>query len=290
MSLAPDPAASPAPLDPVAYRKRRLSGVSLWATAAFGLLCLLSGVALATWLPDFGAPRASAPAPAEAAPPQPLVAPAAPVASPEAGAPQPASNDSETLGRLEQRLDAVEAGEARIARLAGAALAAAALMETSQSSRPFVQELAALETAAPGSPDLAALRPLAETGAPSRAALTASFPDYAARAAAASRAPAEGAGLMARLGYALSRVITLRRVGDVAGGGVDAVLARAEQKAQDGDLAQAVALLDTLPPSARDAVAPWRNRAERRALVDRHVAAVRARALAELEQLSRSAP
>src|SRR5690606_33243294 len=101
--------------------------------------------------------------------------------------------------------------------------------EASQGSGPFAQELAALRLAAPAAPELAALVRVAETGAPSRAALAAGFPDYAARAASASRAPTEGAGLGDRAAYALSRIVSVRRIGDVPGNRADAILARAER-------------------------------------------------------------
>src|SRR5690606_369785 len=162
------------------------------------------------------------------------------------------------------------------------ALAAAALVEASQGARPFDGELTALLAAAPGLGDLAALRPLAQAGAPTRAALAAGFPDFAARAVIAARAPGERAGLMARIGYALSQVIILRRVGETNGSAPDAVLARAERLVEDGDLDQALRTLAALPPPAREALAPWLARAERRAEIDRRVAALRAKALADL--------
>ena len=55
----------------------------------------------------------------------------------------------------------------------------------------------------------------------------------------------------------------------------------------DGDLDRALRTLDRLPPTARDAMAPWRNRAERRAEIDRNVSALRARALQTLASEAR---
>src|SRR5690606_35709819 len=112
--------------------------------------------------------------------------------------------------------------------------------------------------------------------------LAAGFPDFAARAAIAARAPGERAGLMQRIGYALSRVIILRRVDQTSGQGVDAVLARAERQVGDGDLDAGLMTLASLPAPAREALAPWSVRAERRAEIDRRVAALRAQALADL--------
>ncbi|WP_405041444.1 COG4223 family protein, partial [Phenylobacterium sp.] len=176
----------------------------------------------------------------------------------------------------------------RAAQAAAGALAAAALMEAAQTSRPFSDELAALTAVAPPSADLRSLKSYAEQGAPSRAALAAGFPDYAARAAAAARSPQEDAGLLVRIGHALSRVVTVRRVGDVPGTGVDATLAKAEIQVEEGDIVAALATLDRLPAAGKTALAPWRARAERRADIDRRIAQVRTLALEDLAGLARS--
>ena len=72
------------------------------------------------------------------------------------------------------------------------------------------------------------------------------------------------------------------------GGDADAVLARAERLVDDGDLDRALRLLDKLPPGAREALAPWRVRAERRAEIDRNAQALRVRALETLTALPRA--
>ena len=132
-----------------------------------------------------------------------------------------------------------------------------------------------------------ALARLAQAGAPSRTALAATYPDYAARAASAARAPGSKAGLGQRIVYELSRVVTLRRVGEQAGDSVDALLARAGRQVDDGDLDKALRTLDRLPAGARDAISPWRARAERRAEIDRNAEALRARALQTLAAQAR---
>jgi hypothetical protein len=258
--------------------------VGFWAIMAFGVLCVLAGAAIALLAPKLlpARPEPRAEAPADLTP----VA-AAPVAVPAQPSPDvPASPD---VGRLTERVTALEGHEKTTAGAAAAALAAAALVEASQGSGPFTQELAAARAAAPGAPELAVLQRLAETGAPSRAALADSFPDYAARAASAARAPGEGAHLADRIGYALSRVVSVRRVGDAAGDDADGLLAQAERQVADGDIDRALRTLDRLPPRAREALAPWRIRAERRAEIDRQAAALRARALSDLAQAARGA-
>jgi hypothetical protein len=279
-----------APKDPAAYRPRSLMGPSFWAMMAFAVLCVLAGVAIARLGPELLSrrpqpqPAGAALSPAEAAAPPALAATPA-VLAPAPVEPLPAAD----LQRLDARVAALESHEARTSQAAAAALAAAAVVEASQGSRPFPEELAVLRAVSPPSPELAALARLAETGAPSRAALAASFPDYAAHAASAARAPGDGAGLGDRIAYALSRVVTLRRVGDVPGDSADAKLARAEQLVQDGDLDHALRALDQLPSGAREAIGPWRARADRRAEIDRNAAALRARALQALQATGRPA-
>lgn len=292
MNASPDPAEMTAPRDPASYAPPRRGGLGVWSFAAFGVLCVLAGAAIAHFGPALFPARpatfpfadtppaiSEAPGPARADIPLPAPAPATPQTA------SPAAPTAE-LAALADRLTELEADNARVGQAAAAALAAAALMEASQTSRPFVEEFSALEAISPPSADLGAMRRLAEVGAPSRAALAAAFPEYAARAASAARAPGEGASALARLSYAVSRVITLRRVGDVPGTGAEAVLARAERQVEDGDIDGALTTLDALTPAAQEALAPWRTRAERRGEIDRRVGAIRARALTDLARLA----
>jgi len=276
-----------APKDPAAYRPRALLGVGFWAAMVFGVLCVLAGVALATFGPRWLAKRPVPAAAAEPAAPaeRPAAAAAAPLTAIPPAPPPVASADVE---RLTARVTALEGQEGRTSQAAAAALAAAAVVEASQGSGPFAEQFASLTALSPPSPELASLARLAQAGAPSRAALAASFPDYAARAASAARAPGEGAGLGDQIAYALSRIVSLRRVGQVPGNGVDAILARAEQQVEDGDLARALTTLDRLPEKPRAALADWRARAERRADIDRTAAAIRAHALQALAARSGS--
>ena len=280
MSLPSDAPEVTAPKDPAAYRPRPLLGLTFWAMIAFAVLCVLAGVAIANLGPRlFAKPAAKAPAEAastvEAAVPAPAPAPTAapaPIAA-------PAGPDVQLLSA---RVATLESRQAHASQAAAAALAVSAVLEAAQGAGPFAEELASLRAVSPPSPELESLARLAQTGAPSRTALAASFPDYAARAASAACAPGEKAGLGDRIVYELSRIVTLRRVGDVPGDGVDAILARAERQVEDGDIDRSLRTLDRLPAGARDAMAPWRGRAERRAEIDRDAQALRARALQAL--------
>ncbi|WP_372781566.1 COG4223 family protein [Phenylobacterium sp.] len=269
-----------APKDPAAYRPRPLLGATFWAMIAFAVLCVLAGVGIATFGPRLFERPAARPA-AEAAPVAEAPVPAPiPAASPAlAPAPAPTGPDVE---RLSARVATLESHQAHASQAAAAALAVSAVVEAAQGTGPFADELASLRAVSPPSPELESLARLAQAGAPSRTALAASFPDYAARAASAARDPGDKAGLGDRIVYELSRIVSLRRVGDVPGEGVDALLARAERQVEDGDLDRALRTLDRLPAGARDALAPWRGRAERRAEIDRNAQALRARTLQAL--------
>lgn len=285
-----------APKDPAAYRPKPLLGVTFWAMLVLMLLCVLAGVAIAEFGPKLFAPKAAptkttldTPAPGEPAVAAPATGPATVAVPAVAAAPAAPAAD---VSKLSARVATLEAQQGHASQAAAAALAASAVVEASQGTGPFDDELSSLRAISPPSPELQALARLAQAGAPSRTALAATYPDYAARAASAARAPdgkGSKAGLGARIVYELSRVVSLRRVGEQAGDGVDALLARAERQVDDGDLDRALRSLDRLPPGARDAMAPWRARAERRAEIDRNAEALRARALQTLAAQARGA-
>lgn len=253
------------PQDPAAYRRRRMPGAQLWGTAAFGVLCVLAGVGI-TWL----APRLL--------PPKPEAVLAVPPPPP----PPAASPPRDEIARLNARIADLESAGARSSEAAAAALAVADVVEAAQGSQPFPKAVAELKAAAPNLAELGALTRLSAEGAPSRTALAASFDPYAARAASRARKPTADAGLGAHLAYSAAKLVTIRRVDDTAGDTPDALIARAEQALADGDVVGALAALDRLPPSAQRAIAPWRADAERRAEIDRAIAALRARALQTL--------
>ncbi|WP_309088212.1 hypothetical protein [Phenylobacterium sp.] len=270
MNLRADPAL---PKDPAEYRRRPL-GLGLWSLLALCALCLLVGVGAGVL-----APRILAEPPAPAGMPASTEVPTSVAAAP----PELERAEPAEIQRLNARIAALESEGARTSEAAAAALAAAALVEASQGSEPFAVELAALRAASPDLPELAALARVAQQGAPSRAQLAAEFPRYAARAASAARTPGPDAKLGDRIVYVLSRVVSVRQVSDTQGPGADAVLARAEQALQQGDVVGALKALDALPPNARDSMAPWRAEAERRAHIDRQAVRLRTRAVRDLQ-------
>ena len=285
MSLAPDQAELAPSRDPAAYGRRRLftAGfvawivacvVSLGVGAAIGRFGFAGGPAKTE--PAATAAVESRPAPVSATP----AAPPAPIAHPP---PTPAATDSAALADRGARL---ESAASRTDDAAAGALAAAALSAAAEGSAPFDQDLAIYGRLAPGDPDLRALAPLAAMGAPSRAALAASFPDLASAVAAAAHQPRRDANFLAKVIGRLEQVVIIRRVGPGATG-VDGMLNRAQLQVAAGDLDGAVATLGALPPAAAAPMARWIDGAKRRIEIDQRIAQVRARALARLTQSGR---
>jgi hypothetical protein len=284
-----DPATNPAdvaglPADPTVYRRKGL-GLGVWLTLALCALCIVGGVIIgiygAALFPKKDAVATSQPALPRASDIDPLPLAAPPAADLIGSVDAPGAPAD--VASLSARVNRLELGQARTAQAASAALATSALIQAVQTSRPFAGELAAVESLLPQAADVAALRRVAQTGAPTRTALAAEFPAAAARAIAAARAPGEDAGLLDRLRHALGSIVTIRRVDYVKGDGPHAVLARAEASVGEGDVEGALAELDALPPAARDALSGWRARAERRAEVDRRVAGIREASLRALQ-------
>lgn len=263
------PAPDDYPKDPSDYRVRRGWPLAFWVAISFGLLCILAGFAIGRYGPALFPPKTPA---AAASPGGSPAAPASESALTPSAAPAPGAA---ATGSLNERLDRLESGQARLKGAAAEALAAADLSQAAATSRPFADELAALQRLAPDSADLRALAPYAQAGAPSRTALAKALSDLDDRLAVAARTPSEGSGALARVGHVLAAVFTIRRIDRLTGNDPDAVLARAQAEADDGDLEGALADIDRLPPAGRDAAAGWRARAQRRVDLDRLVAAVR---------------
>ena len=284
MSVMPDSAELAPSRDPADYGRKPLFSRGFWAVIALCLFCILAGAGVTKFGPLlFPAQRPPAPAVASTAAPAPVVGVAAPLEAgpPRAAAPAVTSDAAALDGRL-QRVEATQAG---LADAAAAALAAAALSQAAQTSGPFEEELAAVDRVMPGSPDGLALRRLARLGAPSRAALAADYRALSQKVAVAANAPGPDAGFFAQAGYALSYIISVRRI-EAAPTGQPTALMGFEAQVSDGDLETALATLETLPPQARERLIAWRARAERRVEIDRRVAGLRAEALSHLERLN----
>jgi len=276
-----DPAELAPTRDPAAYARRPLLTGGFWVMMVFCGLCLLAAVAVVILGPRLAPVRrvaSVAAVPAAAAPPsatQPVLQSALPTTA-------PATPD------LSGRVQRLEGAQARALNAASEAIAASALAEAAARPTPFSADLTAVARVLPASPDAMALAALAQQGAPTRAALATQLAELAGEVSTAARAPGKDASFMDRAFYAFSRVVSVRRV-DAHATGADAILARAESAAGDGNLEGAVAFLDTLPEAARERLAPWREKALRRIEIDRRIAALRAQAIANLAEAQQGA-
>ncbi|MFZ4605989.1 MAG: COG4223 family protein [Caulobacter sp.] len=289
MTVAPDPSEITPPTDPAVYARPRTFGVAFWAVIALCVLSVVAGAAVTRFAPRIWGKPAEAPAPAASIADLPDLNPQSPPRQAGATLDGVQTASSVEIAALQTRIEALEAGQTRTVNAAAAALAAASLAEATQGSGAFEAELSALERVLPLSAEVRSLRPYAENGVPSRAALAADFDAVAAKAAVAARDPGERAGFFASAAHALSAIVTIRRVG-AGGEGPDAVLARAGDAVALGDLEGALKILRELPPKAAEALVPWRSRALQRIAVDRQVASIRALALSDLMAVSRAQP
>jgi hypothetical protein len=165
-----------------------------------------------------------------------------------------------TVETLNSRVAAVGAKDALA--LANGRLAAQSLLEENFSTgKPYAETLDLIARTG-GEPTLLALaKPFAETGAPSAKVLrdegNALKPKPAAK-------PATDGGFLDRAKKAAMSLVEVRQVGDVAGKGDEAILARMDQSLAKGELNGAFAASAALSPALAPTYAPWRARLEAR--------------------------
>jgi hypothetical protein len=126
------------------------------------------------------------------------------------------------------------------------------------------------------------IEPYADTGIPTRNELAARFPEAMARIRAAERAT-QGEGAVDRALGALEGLVTVRRApGEVEGGSTADVLARAEHRVGNGNIAGAVTALEELQGEAAEAASGWLAPASARLAAEEVLAALDAAALERL--------
>lgn len=203
----------------------------------------------------------------------------------------PLQADIERLGALaadlEGRLAALETrAAAPVATQPAMLLAVGQLRAALRGSGPFEAELGAV-TALAGDDDAglaearASLAAYAGAGVPTVAALRADFANVALDVVRAARAPGDSTWIDRTIDR-LARLVTVRRVGDVAGDTAAATVARAEQRLAGGDLAAAVAEVQRLEGPAAKAAAAWLAEARARLAAERVLSQLEARAVAAM--------
>ena len=189
--------------------------------------------------------------------------------------------------RLEQVEDAVHQGaqeQRRTGQGHGLVLAVGQLRQTVLAGRPYGPPLAAVAALAMGDQGLSAAIGTLSTGAKmgiaTQRALSDQFPSVA-RAVLRAEGSA-GGGFLQRTWQRLSALVTVRRIGEVEGEEIDAVLARTERRLASGDLAAAVEMMANLAGPAGDAARAWLERAQGRLAAEDALAALQSRAIAGL--------
>lgn len=175
--------------------------------------------------------------------------------------------------RLQEELPAV-AEEARSAAVAArASYAVVAAAEASRSSGPFEPAQASLAALLPDDPNVAALAPLARTGAPTREELRTRFTTLDNEIIRSARQSQAGAGFWGRIQAALAQWIVVRRSG--SGDTPEGIVERAEQALASDRLDVAIAQLNRLSGAAKLTAQPWINDASRRLEIDTRLTAIR---------------
>ena len=193
--------------------------------------------------------------------------------------------DSTAVTALNGRIDQAQAGlkalDGRVVALEGKlaagagdntiaarAIAIVALRRAVDEGVPFTTDLDLAAALGLPADDVAALKPFAEKGVPTKAALTAQFGDVGDAIVNATRQANPNAGLLDRLMAAIGSLVTVRPAGPVQGNDPAAIVSRMRAAIEAGDLATALGERDGLPDTGKTASAAWAAEAQSRVTVD----------------------
>lgn len=175
------------------------------------------------------------------------------------------SADAAAVLRLADRVEKAESAlrdmQARRSSAAALLLAVGQLREALAAAMPFDAELRALKALAGNDAEVAAalelLKPRAVTGIPTLPVLTARLGTQAAVIIRAQVLPEQQGWWRQTLDRLASLVTVEREDGNMAGNSPAAIVARAQAVLALGDLAQAVAEIETLSGGPAEQAAPW---------------------------------
>ena len=175
------------------------------------------------------------------------------------------------IAGLEKNLETARKAAVLAGKTDTIAIAVRKLRDALHGASPFATELAALREIAGDAPAVAValgtVDPLASSGITTRRDLFARLPTVVAAAVSADRQP-KNDGWVDRTMAKLTGFITIRRI-DGKGSDTDAILARAEIAARNGDLSGAITEMSSLTGAAADASAAWINTARNRLAAER---------------------
>ncbi len=190
---------------------------------------------------------------------------------------------AEQINTLMLQVAALEEQVARPDPTAQAALgiALANLSRAVDAGSAFDAELSAISALAPEDAAVAALSEIAPKGVRSFASLKQEFAGLVDPLLTAERQAGRTTFWDRLVGNALS-IVTVRRIGDVEGESVEAIVARIEAKLALEDLSGALAEAKLLTGPAADVAAPWTEAVEERQATDALVRDLSARVLAHV--------
>jgi uroporphyrinogen-III synthase len=189
------------------------------------------------------------------------------------------------LARIQAEVERLQGGiveqtaDRAAVRRAEFRLAVGQLRDAAMAGRPFAAELALVREMAGEArrpEDFFALAQAAERGVETRASVSRRFPPLANAMVAAART-GDVAGRWGELLERVQGLLSIRRVGEIAGDDASARVARAEVMANAGDLAGALAAFDGVQGAAWIAPArDWIEAVRLRLAVEREIAALAA--------------
>ena len=186
---------------------------------------------------------------------------------------------------LAARLSELESNSSgELAKQAAIALSLANLVRAIELGESFEAELETLTALAPARPELAALQPLAMEGLKRPAQLKTEFADLA-RLAIRKDNEVSDAAWWQQILMRLRALVSIRPVGDVEGATTEAIIARAEQRLEEGDLGSAVTELRGLSGSGSAVMEDWLADAEAHLQAEDLLQDLSAQILRELGQL-----
>lgn len=172
------------------------------------------------------------------------------------------------LAEAERKLDEPRS-DVEMAR----AIALAGLKTAIDRGGPFLSELDALRSVSPDDPAVATLTPLASAGVPSRSDLSREFSQTAEDILAVVNQTAAGEGWTDRLLASARSLVKIRPVGNVEGDTPEAIVARVENKLQNGDLKGAALEWELLPGDAKQASSAFSTKLKNRIEAEESVSA-----------------
>ncbi|CAH2405915.1 phage tail protein [Mesorhizobium escarrei] len=177
---------------------------------------------------------------------------------------------SQLSGKVEEQV-----GQPKVAL----AIAASALKAALDRGAPFAAELETFAAISPDAPAIAALRPYAETGVPTRADIATEMPAAASAMVAASEPVDQNAGFLQNLLSSAQSLVKVRPIGAVEGPGAPETVARMEVAVNQGDYATALSEYDRLPEAVKAAGADFAGKLKARIEVEKQVDALIASAM-----------